>query len=142
VVEHHHIESIAVGDQQFAPIGGVVDRIERNLDPAEIHARIGPQHLVMVAGDQHHASAAVRHLEHPADHFVVGFGPVPALAQPPAIDDIADQIERLTFVRTQEIEQQLGVAAARAQVDVGNPDRAQFALGPEPARFGQIKPFG
>jgi hypothetical protein len=136
VVEHHHVKRVAVGDQQGPAVGGAVDRFVGDLDPAKAHARIGPQHLVMVARDQYHPGAAMRQLEQAADHLVVRVRPVPAFLEPPAVDDVADQIERLALDCVEEVEQQRRVAAARAEVDVTDPDRAVPALWPKPARFG------
>jgi hypothetical protein len=96
----------------------------------------------VVAGDEDHAGAAVRHLEDAAHDFVVGVRPVPALAQPPAVDDVADEVERLALVRPQEVDQHVRVAAARAEVDVRDPDRAVLALGPEALGIGKVEPGG
>jgi hypothetical protein len=131
-----------VRDEQPAAVGGLVHRFERQLDPAEVHARIVAQHLVVVAGDEHDAGAAVRHLEHAADDLAMRVGPVPALAQPPAVDDVADQVERLALDRAQEVHQHRGVAAARAEMDVGDPDGAVLALGTERTGVGKIEPLG
>ena len=141
-IEHHPVERIAVHDHQSAAVGGGVDDLVRDLDPAEMHAGIAAQHLVMVARDQDDARAPVRHLQDAAHHLVMRVGPVPALFQPPAVDDIADQIERLALHPRQEIDQQFGVAARRAEMDVGNIEGAIFALWPKAARFGQVQPFG
>jgi hypothetical protein len=51
--------------------------------------------------------------------------PEQALFHRPAIDDVADEIEHVGLVVAQEVEQVLGLAAARAQVRVGDEDRAQ-----------------
>mgnify|MGYP003343724571 CR=1 FL=1 len=40
-----------------------------------------------------------------------------------SLDDVTDEIEVLAFVSLQEVEQQLGLAAARAEMDVGQEDR-------------------
>ncbi|EHP44079.1 hypothetical protein OR16_05342 [Cupriavidus basilensis OR16] len=50
--------------------------------------------------------------------------PVPAAAQLPAIDDVADQVELVRFIVLEEIEQVIGLAARRAEVNVGQPDGA------------------
>ena len=55
-------------------------------------------------------------------HVVVRLRPVPAALQLPAVDDVADQIERVAVHVADEVEQQLGLAAARAQMDVGDED--------------------
>ena len=61
-------------------------------------------------------------------------------AQAPAINDVANQIERLAFHRVEEIDQHFRIAAARAQMDIRYPDRAVFTLGLETAGFRQIQP--
>ena len=43
---------------------------------------------------------------------------------PPAVDDVADQVERVGVVVAEEVEHQLGLAAARAEVHVRDEDRA------------------
>ena len=40
------------------------------------------------------------------------------------IDYVADQIEEVAFDRAQEVEQAVGAAASKSEVDVGNPDGA------------------
>jgi hypothetical protein len=55
--------------------------------------------------------------------------PVPRRAQGPAIDDIADQINRFGFVVTEEVEQLVGLTAAGSQMDVGDKQRAKPSRG-------------
>ena len=42
----------------------------------------------------------------------------------PAVDDVADQEDRVGIVVAQEVEKPLGLAAARAEMDVGEKQRA------------------
>ena len=58
--------------------------------------------------------------------------PVEALLEPPSVDDVADQIDGLAIDAVEEIDQHRRVAAARAQMDVGNPDGAIPATLPFP----------
>src|SRR3546814_1294110 len=44
--------------------------------------------------------------------------------EPPAVDDVADQIERLAIDVVEEVDQQIGIAAAGAEVDVADPHGA------------------
>ena len=131
-----------MGDEEAAAIGGLVNGFQRQFHSAEAEAGIVAQQFVVVASDQDDAGAAVGHLEHAADHFVVGIGPEPALAQAPPVDDVADEVELLGLERAQEIDQHLGLAAAGAKVDVGNPDRAIAGLGAEALGIGQVEPLG
>lgn len=50
-------------------------------------------------------------------------GPVPPALEAPAVDDVSDQIEMLALVPAQKVEQELGLTAARAKMDVGQEDR-------------------
>src|SRR5205814_10424683 len=59
------------------------------------------------------------------DDVVVALRPVPGLAQPPAVDNVADQIEVFGVGELEEVEQRVGAAAAGAEMDVGDPDRAE-----------------
>ena len=54
--------------------------------------------------------------------------PVPARLQRPAVDDIADEVDRVGVVDAQEIEQLVGLRAARAEVHVGNKQGAKTPL--------------
>src|SRR3546814_2743550 len=69
--------------------------------------------------------AALGELQHAADHVIIGRRPVPAALQSPAVDDVAHQVKRVAFDQFQEIDKQLGIAAARAEMDVGYPDRPE-----------------
>ena len=51
--------------------------------------------------------------------------PVPAGFQLPAVDDVADQIDRVGIVIAQEIEKPVGLAAARAEMNIGNEERTE-----------------
>src|SRR5581483_6182271 len=54
--------------------------------------------------------------------------PVPGLLQAPAIDDIANQVDAVGIIVFQEIEQELRLAAARAQMQIGDEDCAIAAI--------------
>ena len=56
-------------------------------------------------------------------HVVVCLRPVPALAQLPAVDDVADQIKLIARIGLEEIEQGNRLAAWGSQVQVGHEHR-------------------
>ena len=56
------------------------------------------------------------------DDVVMFLRPVKALFQLPAIDDVADKIQRLASRVFQEMEQRLGTSAMAAKMCVRNPD--------------------
>src|SRR3546814_20624008 len=100
-------------DEQFAPVGGFVDRLAADFDATEIEAVERLHHLVMVAGDVDDACAALRALQHaPDDVIMLGLPEMPLL-EPPAVDDVADEVERLAIDMVEEVDQHRGVASAR-----------------------------
>jgi hypothetical protein len=61
------------------------------------------------------------------DNVVVGLRPVPGSAQPPAVDDVADQVDGLGLMMAQEIDQELGLGRLRPEMDVGDEERSEAA---------------
>ena len=53
-------------------------------------------------------------------HVVMAFVPVPGFAQPPAIDDVADQEQMLAAGAVQKVGEEIAAGAARAKMRVGN----------------------
>src|SRR5690606_18816509 len=92
-------------------------------DATQLGAEIAAQQLVMVAGDVDDTRAAERPAQQFLNDLMVPSIPPGAAPQPPAVDDVADQIEMIAFGVAKKIEQQGGLAAARAEVDIGYPDR-------------------
>ncbi len=126
VRQHDRVEFIAVKHHQPPAVGGGVKSGARDLHAAEVHSREGTHHLVVIARDVDDPGAAPRPLEDPPDDVVVLGGPVDLLLQPPAVDDVADQIHRLAVGVVEEVDQQIVVAPLGAQMDVADPDGAEF----------------
>jgi hypothetical protein len=72
----------------------------------------------VVAGDEHHPRAAPDFAQQFLDDVVVRLRPVPAGAQPPAVDDIADQVDRVGLDMAEHIQDEMRLAPARAQVQI------------------------
>ena len=124
------VKLVAVKHQQFATVGSLVNRFRQQLDAAEVQTHIVTEDFVVIARHIDDAGAVLGLLEHTAHHVVVSRRPVPAFAQLPAVDDVADEVERLAFCRLQEVEQHLSLAARCPQMRVGYPDRAIGEGGP------------
>jgi len=76
----------------------------------------------MIAWNVDYPSAFARLTQNLLHHVDVLPRPIPVLAQPPAVDDVAEQVCEIGIVVTNEIEQESGLATARTQVDVRKPD--------------------
>lgn len=96
-----------------------------DLDAAEMGAGIVAQELVVIAGDVDDAGALAALAQKLLDDVVMLLRPVPAAFQAPAVDDIADQVERLGVVIAQEVEKQRRLTALAAEMDIGNEERPE-----------------
>ncbi len=90
---------------------------------ASIAAIVAAHDLVMVAGDIHDPRAAPRLAEQFQHHRIVRLGPIPGALQPPAIDDVADQIHGLGIVVLEEVEELFGLGAMRAEMEIREEQR-------------------
>ena len=83
----------------------------------------------MIAGNVNQPRALARPAQQFLHHVVVRLRPIPGRAQRPAVDDIADEVDRFCVVMAEEVEQPVGLTAARSQMDVGDEQRAKPSRG-------------
>jgi hypothetical protein len=114
---------IAKQHQQAAAIGGFVDRRTPDFDAAEIQPGELAEHLVMIAGNIDDPRAAPGPFQYAPEDIIMAIRPEKPLLHPPAVDNIANQIEGIAIHMIEKIDQQIGVTAAGAEMDIGNPDR-------------------
>ncbi|MCY1240141.1 hypothetical protein D9M72_529740 [compost metagenome] len=115
--------------QIVTAVGTLVHVALRHLDAAEVHAGKIAQELVVIAGDVDDAGALAGLAQKLLDDVVAVLRPVPAALQPPAVDDVADQHDRLRFVMPQEIEQEVRLGGLRPEMDVGDEQRPELSYG-------------
>ena len=120
-----HVEHVAVHDQIAAAVAAFMDCRLHHFDTAEMGAVVVAQEFVVIAGQIDDARALAGFAQKLLHHVVVRLRPVPARPQLPAVDDVADQIDRLGIVIAQEIEQPFGLAAARAEMNIGNKESTE-----------------
>ena len=125
VGEHHGIELVAVQHHQPAPVGGRVEGRAADFDIAEIHAAERADHLVVIARDIDDPRAALGTLEDAPDNIGVFGRPVDLLLQPPAVDDVADQIQGFAARIFQKMQQLFGTGPWRSEMRVRDPDGSE-----------------
>ena len=118
------IERIAMHDQQTAPVSSDVNRVIHHLDAPELQLCEISQPLVVIPRDIDDPRSLADLAQQLLDYIVVRLRPVPGFLQPPAVDDVADQINRLRFGESEEIEEEFNLAATGPEMHVGDPDRA------------------
>jgi len=132
VVARHLVELIAVHQQVALAVGGGVQVVALDADIAEGRADVLAHGLVVVAGHEDHLHVVARALQHLLHHRVLVLRPVDAAApHRPEVDHVAHQEQPLALVGLEELEQPPRLAGARAQVDVGEEDRAHAHGAPQ-----------
>ena len=121
---HDAIELIAVDYQKPLAVGLAVNDAVDDLDVAEGHAVVVPEHLVVIPRHVDHLGAVLGLAEDRSKNIIVVLGPERPLSHRPYVDDVTDEVEKFAFHRTKESQQGRSAAAAESQVDVGKPDRA------------------
>ena len=124
---HDHIELVAVDDEQPPSVGRRVDIGGAHLDAAEMRAEVVAQEFVVVAGQVDDAGALARLSQQLLRDVVMRLRPMPVPAEPPAVDDVADQVDRLGVVVAEKIEEEVRLAATRTQMHIGNEQGAHVA---------------
>ena len=82
-----------------------MDGVFHDVDAAEMGAVIVAQELVVIAGDVDDLGALAGLAQQLLHEIIVRLRPVPVGLQRPAVDDIANQIDRVGVVVAQEIQQ-------------------------------------
>jgi hypothetical protein len=80
----------------------------------------------VIAGNIDDAGALSRLAEELLHDVIAALRPVPVALQAPAVDDIADQKKRISFMITQEIEEKIGSGGLGTQMHVRNEKRSEM----------------
>lgn len=116
-------------DDEVAPaVGRHMHRALDHLDAPEMRAVIAPQKLVVIAGDVDDARPLARLAQELLHHDVVmALRPIPGRFQRPAVEDIADEVDRVGVVTPQKVRETLGLAASGSKMNIGqNSVRTRF----------------
>ena len=84
----------------------------------------------MVARHIDHARALLGGAQQFLEDLVVLGRPVPVGAQPPAVHDVADEVDCAGTMITEELDETVAPAGARAEMDIGEEQRPQVPLRP------------
>ena len=112
------VEFVAMNDEITLAVDRGVDRLPPDLDPAEGQAEELTGELIVIARNEHHPRAAPHLSQQFLDDVVMRLRPVPAGAESPAVDDVADQVDRVRLDMAQHIQDKMRLAPACAQVQI------------------------
>ena len=97
-VPHDDVEFVAVHDEKPLAVRRRVFGVADDLDAAERQADELPREFVVIARHEHHARAAPDLAQKLLDDVVMRLRPVEARAHAPAVEDVADEIDRVGVV--------------------------------------------
>ena len=103
-----------MGNPHAAAVGRGVHRVVHDFDTAKMVIAKATGKFVVVAGYKNHLAAFTGPAQQLLHHIVVRLGPIPALAQLPAVHNVAHQIEVFAGVVFEEIEQRFRLATGGA----------------------------
>jgi len=117
-VGHNRVKLVAMKDQKLPAIGGLMDGFAHDLDAGQIEIGIVAQGFIMVAGDIDDLCAFSGAAQNFLDNQVVVGAPIPRAFDPPAVNNVADQIDGFRLVVVEKVDQQAGLAPRRSQMNV------------------------
>ena len=119
-VAHHAVELVAVHHQQALAVRRDVLDFLAQADAGDLqpHRQPGTEHLVVIAGDVGDLGAASGETQDLPQHVVVVLVPVPGLAQPPPVDNVADEIQMLTGGAAQEVSEEVATGATGTKMRI------------------------
>jgi len=113
-----------VNDQETPAVRRRVHHALDTPDRAETHAHELFQELIVIAKDERDARFLAVLAQQFLDEHIVILRPIPLAPQLPAVDKIADDVKMLAVRIPQKFQQFANLGVFRAEVNVGNPDRA------------------
>ena len=120
---HDAVVLVAVGHKQPPAVCGLMHRFQAKFDAGKGYAAISPKGFIMIAGHEDDPGSVFNFLQDRIEHAGLRIAPIPGPFHPPAIDDVSDEVERLTIAMGEEVGEQFGFAAPRAEMGVGDEER-------------------
>ena len=120
-VLHDRVELMAVGNEETATVDRGMESARLDMNVRVVTREIGDP-LIMVPGDIDDLRALAALAEDFLDHIAVLLCPEDAALHGPDIDQVADDIEGVAFKRSQESKEGRRLTAARAKMDIRDPD--------------------
>ena len=111
------VTDVAMGHQVSAPISRLVYGVQFDLDATKTRTSIVAEKVIMITGNVDHPRTGSWQIKKPLQNLMMFRFPI-TRQRLPRIDDIADEINRLSFVCRQEIEDQVSTGQSRAKVHV------------------------
>ena len=89
-----------------------------DLDSAETHAAVASDALIVIAGNEDDLRSLAGLAKKLLQHVIMRLQPQGVSPDPPKIDDVADEIDRVGIVVAEKIEKSFGLACPRAKMEI------------------------
>src|ERR1035437_4620343 len=106
-----------MGHQIAAPIGRLVHDVQFNLDATKTRTSIVAEKVIMITRNVNNPRTSSRQIEKPPQDLMMCRFPI-ARQRLPRVNDIADELDRLSVVCLQKFEDQIGTGRSSAKVHV------------------------
>jgi len=101
-----------------------MDRLFQDMDIPKRHVVKIPQQFVVIPWEVDDFGAVFGFAQNRSHYVVVRLWPEEALFHLPNVDDVPDEVEKFAVDRVKKVEKVIGATATKAQMDIGNPNRA------------------
>lgn len=118
-VHYDAVELITMDDEKTLAVSSGVHKMRHYLYATGMQPKVVAEKFVVIAGHVDDPRTLANFAQQLLHHVVVCLRPEPAFAQAPAVNDVADEIDGVGVVVSQEIEQHFCLTATRSQVSVG-----------------------
>eukprot|EP00998_Keelungia_sp_KM082_P004144 NODE_1521_length_1309_cov_1.384941_g1508_i0.p2 GENE.NODE_1521_length_1309_cov_1.384941_g1508_i0~~NODE_1521_length_1309_cov_1.384941_g1508_i0.p2 ORF type:complete len:242 (+),score=34.14 NODE_1521_length_1309_cov_1.384941_g1508_i0:353-1078(+) len=112
------VKFIAMNDQQAFAIGCFVDIVHFDIDMPKGHIDKFTGKFIMVSGDKDDFGAIFCLIHDCRDNSMVTFRPIPAFLEPPAVNNVTDQIIGICCYFIEEIQKKICLTSTCPQMDV------------------------
>jgi hypothetical protein len=107
-----------VHDEKAAPICGQVYDIMVDLNGAETHSAVTSDALIVIAGNEDDPRSLAGLAKKLLQHVIMRLQPQGIPPDAPKIDDVTDEIDRVSIVVAEKIKKSFGLACPRAEMEI------------------------
>src|SRR5690554_169038 len=117
---HHLVELVAMADQKLTTVGGGVHCLVLQLYAGEGLTAEAPEKLVVITGNVYHPGTGGGELQQLVDNLPMTVREMGPALHGDQVDNVAYQVQRLAANVVEEIQQVVGLAIGRSQMNIGN----------------------
>jgi len=112
------IELVPVDDEKAPSVGKFVDGVFSDFNPPEKQPGISADEIVVVAWNVDDTRTLADFPQKLLHDIVVRLRPIPGALQPPAVENVADEVNRLCIMVAEKIKQQVRLTISASEMNI------------------------